>query len=191
MALTNSQYNTIMRVYEERRNRSRDQLALHYNEVYKAVPEIKELNDLISTNSVEQARKILNGDKNALSELKVQLHTLIEKKKRLLVDAGFPPDYLEPAYMCPDCKDTGYIDNKKCHCFKKEIIDLFYTQSNLKEILKKENFRTFSFDYYSPNYIDESSEQSALTLAKNAYRACLEFARNFDDDSGFIMIFVY
>ena len=49
----------------------------------------------------------------------------------------------------PDISET-----KKCHCFKKAIIDLLYEQSNLKEILKKENFSNFALDYYSTNFID-------------------------------------
>ena len=48
MPLTNSQYNTLMRIYEEKQVRSRDRLNLHFERVYEAVPDIKALDDSIS-----------------------------------------------------------------------------------------------------------------------------------------------
>ena len=180
MPLTNSQYNTLMRVYENKRLESRDRLDMHYKKAYHELPELKEIDDAISGNSIEQAKKLLNGDKEAITRLKEQLHALSEKKKQLLAHAGYPANYLEPEFECPDCQDTGYINNKKCHCFQKAAIELFYTQSNLKGILEKENFDHFSFDYYSPNYIDRLSGRSAKVLAERAYRECVDFVRNFD-----------
>lgn len=56
---------------------------------------------------------------------------------------GYPADYFQPPYTCPDCQDTGYIGQKRCHCLKQAAIDLVYTQSNLQGILEKENFDTF------------------------------------------------
>ena len=117
-------------------------------------PALKELDQSISSLSVEKARRLLDGDSTALSSLKEDLHQLIQRKKSLLEDHGLSEDYLELSYTCPDCKDTGYIGTEKCHCFKKAITDLLYLQSNLQEILDKENFSTFSLDYYSSNHID-------------------------------------
>lgn len=178
-----------MRVYENKRLVSRDRLDRHYKKVYQELPQLKELDDAISTNSVEQAKKLLNGDKEALSHLKEQLHSLSEQKKELLHSAGYPDDYLEPEYECPDCKDTGYINNTKCHCFQKAAIELFYTQSNLKGVLEKENFDHFSFDYYSPNYIDRLSGRSARTLAETAYRVCMDFVKNFERIPSNLLLF--
>ena len=50
------------------------------------------------------------------------------------------PDYMELRYHCPDCQDTGYINGKKCRCFKREEISLLYAQSNIKEMPYK-NYR--------------------------------------------------
>ena len=189
MPLTNSQYNTLMRIYENKRLESRDHLISHYETIYKEVPKIKEIDDAISTNSVEQAKKLLNGDSKALDDLRIQLRTLSQQKKDLLQQAGFPADYLEPVYECPDCQDTGYVNNKKCHCFQKAAIDLFYTQSNLRGILEKENFDNFSFEYYSPNYIDRLSGESAKTLGQRAYNQCVTFVKNFDQIHTNLLLF--
>ena len=183
MPLSNSQYNTLMRAYEQKQVKSRDRLNAHFERAYAQIPELKTIDDSISKCSLEQARKLLNGDENALSTLKAEIHSLSQKRANLLHKAGFSADYLEPSYECPDCHDTGYIGNEKCHCFQKAAIDLFYTQSNLKGLLESENFERFSFDYYSPNYIDKLSGQSALQLAHHAYEECNNFIHTFISDT--------
>lgn len=145
MALDNSQYDTIIRAYEQKQLHNRNVLDKRYKTVYNRLPKLKEINDSISLLSVNHARKLLGGDDDALSSLKEELQKLSEQKKQLLLSAGFPEDYLEPVYDCKDCKDTGYIGSKKCHCFQKAVIDLLYTQSNLKHILKKRILIHFLF----------------------------------------------
>ena len=176
MALNNSQYDTIIRAYEQKQLHNRNVLDKRYKTVYNRLPELKEINDSISLLSVNHARKLLDGDESALPALKEEIRKLSEQKKTLLLSAGFPADYLEPVYECEDCKDTGYIGNRKCHCFHKAVIDLLYTQSNLQHILEKENFDTFSLSYYSDNHIDPKTGRSSLTNMKNAYLTCREFA---------------
>lgn len=189
MPLTNSQYNTLMRTYEEKQLKSRDRQNLHFQRAYAQIPELKTLDESISSYSLNYAKRLLDGDDQALAELKQTLSDLKVEKAKLLEAGGFPADYLEPAYECPDCKDTGYVDNQKCRCFLKAIIDLFYTQSNLAGILEKENFDTFSFDYYSINYRDELTGQSARKLAMHAHEECLRFIHDFDSERGNLLLF--
>lgn len=189
MALKNSQYDKIMRTYEEKQYISRNRLNKHYDEVYAAVPHMKELDNSISELSVAQARKLLAGDGSALSELKEHINTLSAKRVLLLKEHGFPADYLTPHYECPDCQDTGYIRGEKCHCFKKAVIELLYAQSNLKNITKEENFNTFSLNYYSKNHIDPKTGRSSFQAAQEALLMCHEFADTFGRD--FRNLFLY
>lgn len=189
MALNNTQYDTIFRTYEQKQVHNRDILDNRRKKVYNLVPELQEIHNSISLLSVNQARKLLNGDDSALIELKKEMQKLTDRKTELLVSAGYPADYLEPIYDCPDCKDTGYIGNKKCHCFQKAIIDLLYTQSNLQDILKRENFDTFSFAYYSDNHIDPVTGRSSLANMKNAHMVAIDFVKTFTDE--FHNLFLY
>ena len=172
MGLKKSQYQAIMRKYEQKQLRNHDILTQHYEEVYRQLPEFKSLDDSISILSVQYGKRLLNGDQKAISSLKEELAILRASKQELLRSSGFPADYLEPVYDCPNCKDTGYIGNQKCHCFKKAIIDLLYEQSNLKEILKKENFSNFALDYYSTNFIDPKTGRSSRQVIEDALRIC-------------------
>ena len=140
MALSNSQYEQLMRTYELRQLDNEHKLYKRYETACARIPKLKELDDAISSLSVSQGRNLLEGDDSALPQLKEQLSLLFAEKKELIKSAGFPADYLELHYTCPDCRDTGYIGADKCHCLQKAIVDLLYTQSNLKEILAQENF---------------------------------------------------
>lgn len=162
MALTNSQYDTIMRIYEQKRLRTHDLLTRRYSEIYEKLPRIHEIDNEISHLGVANARALIDGYTDAPAQFRRQLHALTVEKEALLLASGYPADYLEPDYECPDCQDTGYVDGRKCRCFQKAEIDLLYTQSNLTDILKSENFSTFRMDYYSSDYIDAVSHKLSL-----------------------------
>lgn len=55
MALKNSQYDTIMREYEQKQLHSQDVLNAHYQRVYDCIPEIRDLENAISHLSVQKA----------------------------------------------------------------------------------------------------------------------------------------
>lgn len=189
MILNNSQYDAIMRSYEQKQLHNHRDLEKRYAEVYKKLPTLKELHETISSLSVRQARKLLEGDDTALADLRIQIKELTEEANSLLIANGFSADYLELHYECEDCKDTGYIGNEKCHCFQNIIIDMLYEQSNLKHVLQKENFDTFSFSYYSPNYIDTETGHSSLATIQNAYEEAQKFVDTFGKE--FRNLFLY
>ena len=55
---------------------------------------------------------------------------------------GLTSDYLKPVYHCPDCKDTGYVNGRRCHCFEQAAINLTL-QSNLKRFWNVRIFPRF------------------------------------------------
>ena len=173
MALTNSQYDAIMREYEYRQNRNRHLLDERTAFIYKNVDGYRELSESIAAISVSQGRKLLEGDDYALEDLRTSLRSLSSMKDQLLTGAGYPADYLAPIYDCPDCKDTGYINGVKCHCFRQAVIDLLYEQSGIRDMLEKENFSMLSYDYYQ----GEDLERFGKTV-----NACRNFIKTFDTD---------
>lgn len=181
MPLSNSQYDEILREYDARQLRNQHLLEARTKTAYEQIPRIKEIDDAIASCSISQARRLLDGDEEALRSLRGQIAAYRQEKASLLQEHGFPANYFEPIYTCPDCKDTGYIGFKRCHCFSQAAINLVYTQSNLKEILQKENFDTFSFDYYSAEDVNPTTGLSSLETAKDAVLKCHDFIDHFGD----------
>lgn len=170
MPLTNSQYDAVMRAYEEKQRTARYRLEQKTENIYKKIPAYQELDKQAASISVAQGRKLLDGDKNALIELKQRLKELSEKKALLLREHGFPADYLTPVYECEKCHDTGYIGNKKCNCFRAAEINLIYEQSHIKNLLETENFSSLSYDYY---------EGEDLQKFTKAVQICQNFVKSF------------
>ena len=168
MPLQNYQYDTIMREYSKTQSQNRRILEERTQEIYKKIPRIHEIDEEVATLSAQKARALLNGESSGLEDLKAAISLLSQERNALLVCNSYPEDYLELPYKCPVCQDTGYVGSQKCTCFKKAEIELLYTQSNLKEILKKENFDHFSFDYYSDTM---KNEATGLTERETARRA--------------------
>ncbi|MCM1262270.1 MAG: ATP-binding protein [Butyrivibrio sp.] len=173
MSLTNTQYDIILRDYENKQLKSRHELERKMEYVYDNVPGYRELEDSVAAISVLQGKKYLEGDEAAIEDLKDRLGDIAEEKARLLIDAGLPEDYLKPVYICPDCNDTGYINGQKCHCFKQAMITLLYEQSNIREMLQSENFDTLSYEYYDGEH---------LSHFRNAVTTCQNFIKNFNSD---------
>jgi DNA replication protein DnaC len=182
MALSNTQYNILLRRYEAKQLENQHILMERVQAVYQEIPRLAEIDQIISSLSIQQAKKLIDGNDAALTELRSQLGELICEKKKLLASHGYPNDYFEPPYGCPDCQDTGYIGNQKCHCFRQAAIDLVYTQSNIRQILDIENFQHFSFDYYSEDQLNPATGLSSLATAQNAVHTCLEFVKTFDSE---------
>lgn len=182
MALDNPQYNILMRRYESKQLENQRIVMDRIQNVYRALPRLLEIDDEISSLSVKQAKRLIDGDETALDYLHSRLTALTKEKEQLLAAHGYPKDYFEPPYGCPDCRDTGYIDGRKCHCFEQAAIDLVYTQSNIRRILETENFMHFSFDYYSDDQINPATGLSSLATARQAVQSCRNFVRTFDTE---------
>ena len=173
MPLTNTQYDIILRDYENRQLKNRHEAEQRAAYVYDHVPGYRELDESVAAVSVSQGKKYLAGDEQAMEELKLLISELSFKKARLLKEAGLPEDYLKPVHTCPDCRDTGYIDGQKCHCFKQALISLLYEQSNIREMLQHDNFQSLSYEYY---------EGEDLSRFKKAVITCQNFIKNFNSD---------
>lgn len=180
MALTNSQYDSIMRIYEQRRIQNHTKLIKRQEEIHQKLPAYVMLEEEIITLSIQEAKKQLLMDDNTFSETKEAIHSLIKDKENLLTSNGYPKNYLEEIYHCRDCKDSGYINGKKCHCFRQAELNLLYESSNLQSILEKENFDAFDLDYYNKEYKDPNTGNNAYSIAMRAYDTCVQFTTNFD-----------
>lgn len=185
MGLTNSQYDAIMRSYSERQSEGLRIQKARREEILKKIPEFSELDNQIVSLSMEYAMASLGDEKTSLTlkELQNRIASLSERKINLLQKNGYPADYLNPFYFCPDCRDTGYIDGEKCHCFKKAVTEFFYSRSNAKNIRRDETFDTFSLDCYSRTLTDSSTNKSAYEHMKDVLAAARRFATDFGQDS--------
>ena len=198
MALTNKQYDILMREYDNIRTANQHILNERYEEVYRLAPEYSEIEQEIINISMDAARERILGSNTASSlqdashgndsplnksgDLQSKLSELNNRKTQCLTRIGKPADYLSPVYTCPLCKDSGYIGQERCSCFKKKAIDLVYQDSNLKNITESENFDTFSYEWYADDSPNSANGLTPLQNAKQAVAMAKEFTVKFDEE---------
>lgn len=172
MPLSVSQYDEIMHEYEQRRTRARHKAEEAKIKVREQIPEYADIEDRITDLAMECAARVFEGDRSAVGKMKKEIEDLTRRQQELLKEHGFPEDFLEEKYECSDCKDTGYTDElTKCHCLRQAELRYMYRQSNIEEILQRENFDTLSFEYYTDSESDRMKE-------------IIEKCRRFADDFG-------
>jgi len=184
MSMTASDFNKILKSYDIKQAKNRQLQVDRQNKAFETIDGLKDLHKSIASLGLKSIQAAMNQpDKKDLIEasLKAELQSLKMQKKAMLSNHSFPDDYLDPIYDCKDCHDTGYINNQKCHCLQQAIINFSYEQSNLRSILDRENFDTFSFDYYTKDKHPQLGI-SPYDNMQSVHNLCKDFVNTFDTD---------
>ena len=184
MGISNTQYRDIMFQYDQTRMNNQRILDKRYETLFAEIPELEQIQHDIMDLSLTQARRELfqtEPDPKSEAEYSAKREALLSRKKALLLHHGYPEDYLQSIYTCPDCKDTGYQNNEPCHCLKNAEIKALYESSNLMDILNHENFDTFDDSYYDDTIVNENLSLTARQNIRKVKTVCLDYIKHFDD----------
>ena len=185
MALSNSQYNAIMREYERLQAESRSELRARKEKIYAAVPKLRALELQAGNSAMERFRTALKtGNRAAVEGFSGELRDLEAERCRLLAEAGYPADALEPRFRCPDCRDTGMADGQRCHCFNARAAELLYSQSGLRRILEHENFDRFSLELYDDQRVITKVGMTERAYMEKQLERCRRYAAGFREKRG-------
>lgn len=201
MPLSNEQYNQIMHIYDERQLFRQRELERRRRTLFAKVPRIREIDDEIRREAIAEVGRRLTdestegwGDKlndaptgeTASHIATARIAQLSSERTALMRQSEFGEDYLEVPYTCPDCRDTGFVDGRRCHCFVQLSLELLYDSHT--DALARLSFDDFSLDYYSDTFIDERTGRSAHELAGQALRQARLFVSDFDDSFDNILL---
>ena len=181
MQLLNEQFSFLYSDYDKTQLKNNRIHLMRQKEIREKIPAYRQLEDQMREMSVLAARAALEGSHESMRELTEKTEQISREKKELLAQYGYPENYLDPVYTCPDCHDTGYIGDRKCPCFQKRIVEYLYEQSNLKEILDIENFSHFDIAYYPDDYIEESTGLTPRDNIRRILMTAHDFCDNFGD----------
>lgn len=165
------------------RDKSLKEAFMRRQEVYKKIPQISNIDDEIKDIGIEISKSIFlkpQKHKELLENLRGRLNALKKKKADLLRSNGYPETYMEQKFECNICKDTGYVNNKRCKCFEQKLINLYYRQSSIEDIIKIENFS--NFDYYLYSDKPYKGKMSPRENMKSIVDIAKDFIDNFDNE---------
>lgn len=185
MGISKTAYEQLLREYDEKQLAAKRECIYRTQKIEMQIPEISQINSQIAAMSVDLAVARIKGERKEKSEYETKKAALIARRHELLKAAGYSEYDLQPHYECEECKDTGFVGSRKCQCLRSKITDILYDQSNVKDILERENFSTYTFRYYDDIRIPEleGMGDSPLGAARRAAREALDFTRDFADST--------
>lgn len=170
------------RQFEQDREKRRAQLDLRQMEVYRRLPRVQEIDRQLrgTVGRIMIAAFDTDGDPGpALRELEKENLALQRERAELLVEAGYPYDYIDEKPLCTRCEDRGYLpDGTMCSCLK-----AYYTQEQNRRLSKLldlggQSFDTFSLDWYDDKVWPEYGV-SPLRNMEMVLEICGNYAHKF------------
>ena len=92
------------------------------NQVYARVPEIQRIDAQLQGQMARLVRLTLTRKEDLgeqIQALERENLDLQVRRAELLVEHGWPVDYLDEIVSCPQCRDTGLKDGRTCECLEK------------------------------------------------------------------------
>ena len=133
--------------------------------IYSKIPAIKDIDSALMQHMFMLTKLVIsNASESDMNALRDENLSLQQKRAELLVQNGFPRDYLDDIYTCKLCSDSGRINNKMCSCLVK-LYNKALTK-DLSSLLKNgdESFENFNLDFYSGS--DRKHMEAVLSLAR-------------------------
>lgn len=197
----------IEKEYERKRKKAEIELANRRNDIYEAIPQVKQIDEYMRGLGILLGYRALNRNPSSfiikslpkqyvnldVEQIKSEIGELEHLKENLLIKNGYTSYYLTNTFECNECNDTGYISghdgtSKACTCRK-----IIYSQK-LKSISGVPN--TDIFENFDVNYYCEKVNREAFGISvspkeqmEGVYRRCKLFVEQFEDKSRNNMIF--
>lgn len=175
----------VLKIYENIRENKQNQLNARRKEIGRKVPEVLNIEKKIAQLCIDvsiAAFKSQDNREDYLNDLKRKITDLRIKKAELLMSREYPVDYLDMQYNCPKCSDTGFIGIEKCSCYKSILVKLYYDDSDLKVILRNNNFDMFDLNFYSTDKKSDEHETPRKNM-EDILEKSMNFLRTFDDSN--------
>ncbi len=172
-----SAYSLANKELEEIRQRNKEIEAVRHSEVMLKDSKLAEIESELMRQGTRLLKCVLNRSED-FEDIKRNIQDLQKKKQRLIVDCGFPENYLDDIYSCGKCRDTGYVEGHRCECLKALIVKNIGANSNLTEHMRAQKFENFDFSLFA-NQGDQNG--LALKCMRLICDKASQFAESFDE----------
>ncbi len=171
-----SAYVLASRELEEIRLSNKAEEHRRHMEVCGKIPGFSEVESQLMKNGTRLLGCILDKC-NSFEDIKASIKELQKKKAELLVENGFAPDYTDEIFSCRICRDTGFVEGRRCECLKNLISKNIGANSNLTEFMRSQTFESFDMSLF------EAQKENSGRVMKVMQVVCdtaITFAENFD-----------
>ena len=180
MATKTQIYKEVLREYDALRTRKAAELRERKESLYARFPRLAEIEETLSMVGVSTAKLVLlhpEEREKAMTEMKQKQQALQDERMALLAKNCLSPSLLKLEYACEKCRDTGYIEGTPCTCMRRRLMDRLYDQSNVRDVIKLENFDTFALRLFDTEVVPAEGISPKENAQRNLKKA-MEFAEH-------------
>ena len=158
---------------------SRQQARLQ--EVYAALPRIREIDMQLRSSMVEAVQAAFMGGANTMEQVK-QANLALQAERKELILSQFPAEYAQEAPLCEKCGGTGYIGTAMCSCLA-EICRQEQKKALSLLACGEHRFADFRLEYY-PETVDPQYGVSPRVVMSRILNICQKYAAGFTPGAG-------
>ena len=167
------------RILQEFRRENEQELRIRKEIITAEIPDYSNLERELKAKGLEYMRISVEGEEGgSLEKLEKELSKIQKEMENLLLENGYPKDYLEKQYHCSICQDEGVVQGAVCECKKKIMVDLSYEKSEIQEKLINENFDHFNLDLFRETR-KENESYSPREMMENIYAFSKKYIQSF------------
>lgn len=163
---------------EEKESLTRQRLS----EVYEKLPRIREIDMELRRTMVQAAQAAFTQNNTALLDEARAHNKALQAEREKLLNASFPPNYLDESPVCPRCGGTGYLGSSMCSCLSE-----LCRQEQQKDLAllngSASSFNAFRLDYYPDTY-DARIKASPRSVMERTLDYCRQYAFHFTPEGG-------
>lgn len=181
----------VARTYEKRREEALARLEQRKNRAYARCPQLENIDQQIAQSGARMLQETLQGEKPQETKAAAEKKALLRQRAELLQGCGIPADFDRPRFQCSHCRDTGFENGKRCHCYRQTVIPHLIHQANLQPLTQArfEQFdETLFSDQANPKAYD--STLSPRQHIRGVRQACEKFVRHFEEPQTRNLLFV-
>ncbi len=146
----------VQKVKELLKSRHHDAISQSYRrrlEISEKIPGFARLDRELMDTGQQIVSKMMAKEMDAatLEGIRARNRETRQKMRELLVANGYPQDYTDVKFFCPECEDNGYRGTKMCSCMRQALIEAGIESSGLAALIDSQTFDSFSLAYYEPD----------------------------------------
>lgn len=178
MTKRNEQATAVFDEYKTKYLTARQDADIRRREIYAVIPEVEELDRQMSLAGLSIMKASMEGGdvEEKIAEVRAGNAELRRRRALLLTANGFPADYTEVKYQCPQCNDSGFIDTRMCTCLRRRLVEASYAKSGMGRLMRDQTFENFSLDYYTSDSLGDR-------LMRANYAKMKKYAEEFNGDT--------
>lgn len=171
MSITNSRYDAIMQEYDAIRFRNLREYEERLQRLEARYPELARIRgDLKEVYASLVLKRIRKEPTDELLKKQVFLEA---EEARLMKEYGLTEKDFSLHYDCEDCKDTAYINGRKCKCFYKKIAESEIRKNGVYDRISRENISNYDLEFFSSD-VPKGRKTSPREDAEKRYNLLLK-----------------